>query len=482
MTVNLKEFSKKTSNLNTILISLCLLFTCRATGLVLFWVYDDAFITFRYARNLAAGYGLVYHPGEWVLGTTAPAFALLTALVYSLGLESAQIVPLTNLLLDAAILVLTMRILLKAQYPIGAAVFGIFYSASPFVTKITVGAMEANLFLLVSLVVIVLYHDGRTFTSCVLAAISYFVRPEAVLLVGLLCLDQFLHHRKVRGILLGCVALATVLPGLVTFQFCYGNFLPQSVLAKSQIAGNELLFVLKQLLGPDPVALLLSLLAVPGVVYCLRRPGPLRTIAAWVCFYLTSYLVSRPHMWAWYSLPTLYGLFLWAAVTANELASYWPSARRALSLERVRIAGGVFAIAICGLLFYRFYPDNVTRRIYVSIEQWCTNNVKPGDTILASDIGVIGYYCNVRIYDTAGLIWPEALTYTSTREMIQDREPTYLFLNATIDVDQMMKLPPLDQRYQAVAYFSKRKRSDLTDIRYSPGWVQEYIMYARRPP
>ncbi len=40
-------------------------------------VIDDAYITFRYARNLAEGLGLVYNPGEWVLGTTAPLWAIL---------------------------------------------------------------------------------------------------------------------------------------------------------------------------------------------------------------------------------------------------------------------------------------------------------------------------------------------------------------------------------------------------------------------
>ena len=28
-----------------------------------FWLHDDAFISFRYARNFAAGLGLVYNPG-----------------------------------------------------------------------------------------------------------------------------------------------------------------------------------------------------------------------------------------------------------------------------------------------------------------------------------------------------------------------------------------------------------------------------------
>jgi len=36
---------------------------------------DDAYITFRYAQNLAAGLGFVYNAGERVLGTTTPLCA-----------------------------------------------------------------------------------------------------------------------------------------------------------------------------------------------------------------------------------------------------------------------------------------------------------------------------------------------------------------------------------------------------------------------
>src|SRR5260370_31398240 len=47
---------------------------------------DDAYITFRYARNLADGLGLVYNSGEWVLGTTAPLWAIILGAGYRLGL------------------------------------------------------------------------------------------------------------------------------------------------------------------------------------------------------------------------------------------------------------------------------------------------------------------------------------------------------------------------------------------------------------
>ena len=40
---------------------------------------DDAFITYRYAENLAGGLGFVYNAGERVYGTTTPLLTLVLA-------------------------------------------------------------------------------------------------------------------------------------------------------------------------------------------------------------------------------------------------------------------------------------------------------------------------------------------------------------------------------------------------------------------
>jgi len=41
---------------------------------------DDAFITFRYGQNLALGHGMVFNPGERLMGSTSPVEVLLSAL------------------------------------------------------------------------------------------------------------------------------------------------------------------------------------------------------------------------------------------------------------------------------------------------------------------------------------------------------------------------------------------------------------------
>ena len=51
------------------------------------WVCDDAFVSFRYAKNLVNGYGLVYNVGEYVEGYTNFLWTLLIAAGLKLNLE-----------------------------------------------------------------------------------------------------------------------------------------------------------------------------------------------------------------------------------------------------------------------------------------------------------------------------------------------------------------------------------------------------------
>ncbi|HEX9595332.1 MAG TPA: hypothetical protein VF982_00500, partial [Anaerolineales bacterium] len=62
---------------------------------------DDAYITFRYARNILAGNGLVYNPGERVLGTTTPLFAFLLAALGAVSGGTQSPFPILAMLVNA---------------------------------------------------------------------------------------------------------------------------------------------------------------------------------------------------------------------------------------------------------------------------------------------------------------------------------------------------------------------------------------------
>jgi hypothetical protein len=58
----------------------------------LFWLFkdrgfDDSYITYRYAANLARGAGFVYNAGERILSTTTPLYALILATGGLLGVD-----------------------------------------------------------------------------------------------------------------------------------------------------------------------------------------------------------------------------------------------------------------------------------------------------------------------------------------------------------------------------------------------------------
>ena len=74
------------------------------------WVDDDAFISFRYARNWAEGIGLVFNPGERVEGYTNFLWTALLALAHLLGLD----LPATSQILGSFFAVLTVLLLAAA--------------------------------------------------------------------------------------------------------------------------------------------------------------------------------------------------------------------------------------------------------------------------------------------------------------------------------------------------------------------------------
>ncbi len=110
------------------------------------FLQDDAFISFRYAANLAHGHGLVWNPGERVEGYTNFLWTLALAGAARLGLDPAPV----SLTLGIACFVLTLlatfrlaRFVLGAAWPaLGAvALLGTNYSFAAYAT----GGLETQL-------------------------------------------------------------------------------------------------------------------------------------------------------------------------------------------------------------------------------------------------------------------------------------------------------------------------------------------------
>lgn len=454
---------------------LLVLLLTRLAAMACFAVFDDAFITYRYARNLVEGLGYVYNPGAPVLGTTAPLFGLLCALLIRAGGRPELLVPLLNIAIDLGI-VLLVRHLVFRNNRLGFALFVAAFVLPPILARTTVGGMEVNLFLLATIASFALFSAERIYLASALAAASYFIRPEGVLTVAIFCLVEALSRgSRRRAVAMAGVALAVVTPVLLVLYGVYGQIVPQSVIAKGRLH-DPLGEVLGGLLLPEPIAAVTAILGLAGVIAAVRAGASRRLVGLWLLGYLAAYALGRPHTWSWYSFAPLTMAGIVAATTlAPRIARRWPRA----TAWATPIVAAVCLTFWAGLGWLR-HSRAIETNIYDKVDAFCRTEVHRGDTILASDIGVIGYRCPTFIYDTAGLVWPEAEHYDTPWDAIRALKPTYLFLNASRSTRAQMASGVLAETYVPVVRFAEDgDPSPAAQRNPGDGWTQEYVMYRR---
>lgn len=443
------------------------------------WPVDDAYITFRYARNLAQGAGLVYNPGEWVLGTSTPLYTLLLALLARLGLGDLPVLAIgVNALADGATVGVYYRLARRAgQTTLMALLGGLVVAVYPISVRYAVGGMESALAGLLITLVAWLYLVDRPDASVIAAGLAVLIRPEALVLVGLIFAALLFERRTVpwRPLLL---LMAVLLPWFLFAYLRYGSLASQSVLAKShrvyQIEGWENLFQVFYHLG----GLFWSGVAGVGAKGFLITPEP------WLFFPLLLTALVCLVFWVIGSIDLVCADRKWGVIVAFSLivpatfalAGYWGRLMAEWYLVPMtvfifqpvfqgfqvvsRLAGNrtgqIFANGLI-LLFlsanmwgYLSSLDNgstawkpptvwtAREELYREAAAYLQGVLTPDDLVAAPEIGALGYYCNCRILDTVGLVSPEALAYYPLPDemyvinyavpvdLIRDQHPDYL--------------------------------------------------------
>ncbi len=212
---------------------------------------EDAFITFRYARNLAEGHGLVWNPGEDpVEGSTEFLWVMLVAGVSKIGpgIEASAwglnifFAMLGVILVGLAAFYLSRRQALVVFFAAGAFAAGpiAYYVRAGFAT--TLFTLLITISFICQLLLVFSSHRERLRTTAfIVLPLSLLLlgltRPEGVL-YGILSLSAILLllDRSDRIRLLKTTALFLILPGLVYFIWrwqYFGHFLPNTFYVKS---------------------------------------------------------------------------------------------------------------------------------------------------------------------------------------------------------------------------------------------------------
>jgi len=472
---------------------LAVLIVCRLLQAQSIPIYDDAFISFRYARNLAEGLGLVYNPGapwEPVLGTTSPGYTVLLAGLRALGLELPAASRGFNLACDLASAVLLVQLL--GRRPAAATVTLLVFASMPEIARISGGGMEPPLLVAMALGATWLAERGRLVGAGSVAALACTVRPEAVLLVGALAIFHARDARSAVRLLAPSLVIGSAVA--IALWWFYGHPIPQSVRAKAGPDGLRprswrVGEVLEQAFASSTAMVVCLPLAIAGFWIVLRRRIPLRAFALFALLVPLAYMGAGIKTWGWYYYTTLVA---WAAAVGLAVdALMGRVARRqpglAFDLARPHAPLVLGALAVCAVGLYTWsQPDEVTSRVYEAMARWAREAriAERRATLAASDIGAIGYYSDGRILDTEGLVWPQAGEHRTPCAAIRAEEPDYAMFVATRWRLGTFMSDPVSAKYEPVARFTTIRNVEiLPDIAVlQSGWRQDYVVFERRGP
>jgi hypothetical protein len=404
------------------------------------YVMEDAYITYRYAQNLAAGQGFVFNPGERVLGTSTPLYAIVLAVARRLGLD----IPLASGLLSAASLAATALLgaglLRRWGHPVLSILFATLTVWGACDLDFFFG-MEIPFYLMLLFAAFRCALEGRRTATGVLVGLAFLTRYDAAIFAISLYAVWWWRERRVPW-RAGLVSLAVVVPWLVFAQLYFGSIFPNTLGAKTREVDvvdymyqgaarqiwefySPLFHFWPNYLVPKIVVSLLTLILVGPIFAAARRLiARERLMAQLVVFPVLLWLgyswIAPPIDHFWYLMPATYFVLLlalasWGEVTRRRRLEVARPVRQARLLRAVRIAP-IAALALVTLLFLpqklnahaklwmvsSFYRGRTD--VYRTLARWIKDVGLDDVAVLMHEPGYFAYWSGNPMIDAAGLI------------------------------------------------------------------------------
>ena len=398
---------------------------------------DDAFISYRYVRNLVAGHGLVFNPGERVEGYTNFMWIILLAVFTRLGLDTilaSKILGVTSGCIALVLLYKISRLVLQTQYvrtdgrastkargsePQGSAASShwLFAAIPPAILASngafaywTISGLETACFIMAVLLSVYCYLSrGRL--MAVAAALATLLRPEGALVFAIIVVHSFLtKERSFRNCLVQVLGFTLLVTPFLAFRISYyRDILPNPFYAKTGLsleyvrAGVTYFWLFLKAYG-----LWGGLLLAPLLLY--RRLRPMEKFILLFVYIYTAYVilvggdVLRAHRFFLPILPLVYVLF---ALGIAGLHSF-------LRIRSEHAASVGTAVLVAALSMMTFLlpraPIKSAREAEIALydkmakhADALTHSFGRDFTLAASTIGAIGYLADVKVIDMLGL-------------------------------------------------------------------------------
>jgi hypothetical protein len=362
-------------------------------------------------------------------------------------------------------------------------------SLSPLLARVSVGGMEMPFLVLGYIFLLLAVKNRHTFIVGIptLSAIMFFIRPEASILAIISVIYLWIIHGWKKTIIPALCGLLIALIGMLIMQLVYQSPLPQSLMAKSEHISEGFTITAMQLFAPEPMSLVIHsivFLSFIWIIYARIKLSHWMYInASWYVLYALAYVLARPSIWSWYGYPLVFMAILHIVGMVEILSHHLWIKRLETALQSKIVL--VIPLVIWFGISAKSTPERITKNIYDRLQNSEYFKGNKLETIVAGDVGAIGYFTKKRIIDVNSLVWinkSQHITSASMVDIIEKEKPDYMFLNATRSQINLIQSRYIDA-YQTIDRYDKDGSSISTmDSTIYPDivWRQDYLLLKRK--
>lgn len=391
-------------------------------------IVDDAFITYLYAQNLAAGRGMIFNHHERILGTTSALYAVIMSVIIELGGKPW----IASLVLDCLLFPVLAAVILGfgrlARRP-GIAYLSLLLLFHDIQSVLPVAGLETGLFIALVYGALLASAGGRHHLAALLAMLGTLTRPEGILALAIVMAPAVWDFRARRlradwrpALFIGFGPIAVAM--LLSHAF-YGDWVPQTIRAKQAQTDLQTVwlpfsrFVIdKQFLSYGDLNLWGAVEWIGFAVMLTRIPA-LRPVALWFVLYLLFMHLGRAPLYTWYFTPIHAARMMAIATGALAIADTVTGlAGRILGTHRfsasglrvVPFAGAMLLLVVIAPRHVEASMELIMRHIwrnpqvleckgYEHAGPWLRTHAGPYDEVATPEVGYIGYFSRRRIFD-----------------------------------------------------------------------------------
>ncbi len=409
-----------------------------------FGVYDDAYITFRYARNVAAGLGPVYNAGERVEGCTTFLQMMILAPFIRLGADPRFVSVALSILALALIVAMGVwllgRIYDGEKLRLASFAYGFFIMTNPGMILWTISGMETILYsVALAAVALSLWRDLEKDKAPVAAAlacvVAALIRPDGVVIAGFLTLAIFwkTKNQRWKNALIFSLIFGILYGVYFAWRFhYYGWFYPNTYYAK--VGGFKPIIVIRGMEYWIKSIFSGAMPLIPLLMLVFRKKLGLKLglleiilVAVIAAQSFQSIMSGGDFMPFYRFMIPVWPLLALLALSLTQRIAWGDSkgffGRLAGRMHRRRgIAIAVLIInastIFMGLSSVKAFTGAVACRAWEKNARILSAIVPPDSLIAATAIGAFGWYIDGPLIDLLGLT-DETIAHTKTRTRLK---------------------------------------------------------------